>query len=375
MCLMRVEFREIKFASKQGGYSADRAIPAVAARTPLDGLKQAIQGFNGAIGLATLRPSDDVCEVVSDHFSDFFHGIDLGAHDVGAPLPEHFGYNVDPFSIMGLAQLFTVNSGPRGALCGEFGQQRIDLGESGSVEPHIITQHRPAQSLEIGRGFLFEAQGLVQGLGGMGDHMELVESDPCTWQLHIPALDERGRHVDADRLDGINISAMGHKILGQATDRPGITALDEEQHGTSFWCGVDSQCYVIMSARTRGLVNGKAGDAGGVSLGQRNTHVALADRCYPMPDLADQTRHCCKRYLTGEHQYQRLEQQNEVRELAGPVRLHLAHYPTGQLHAQGANLQVASVSGRNSGAGSACSPGRAPGGRRALRSQRPGCPG
>ena len=125
---MRVEFREVEFTGKQEDHDADRGKPAVATRFALGGLEQAVQGFQEAIGLTSLRPGDDALEVVADHLGDILHRFDLGTHDVGTPLPEQVGDDVDLFAIEDLAQLLTVHPGPRGALCGEFGEQGVDIG-------------------------------------------------------------------------------------------------------------------------------------------------------------------------------------------------------------------------------------------------------
>lgn len=133
---------------------------------------------------------------------------------------------------------------------------------------------------------------------------------------------------------------MGHEIVGQALDRPGITTLGDEQHGTSLRRSIGGQRHVIMPAGTRGLVNGEVSDAGEVGLGQRKIDIALAERRHPMPALADQAPHCRKRHLAGEHQHQRLEQQREAGELPGPVRFHLTHRAAGQFYARHADLQI-----------------------------------
>ena len=44
-------------------------------------------------------------------------------------------------------------------------------------------------------------------------------------------------------------------------------------------------------------LDGKMSDAGEVGLGQREVHVALTDRRHPVPALAGQARHRCKRHL------------------------------------------------------------------------------
>ena len=95
---MRVDSREVEFAGKQEDHGTDRAEAAIAARSTLGGLEQSVQCLKEDIGLSGLCPGDDALEVVSDHPSDLLHGLDLGAHDVGAPLPEHVGDDIDLFA-------------------------------------------------------------------------------------------------------------------------------------------------------------------------------------------------------------------------------------------------------------------------------------
>lgn len=59
MCHMWIEFREIELAGDQEDHRSDRADPAIAARLALGGLKQSIEGFQEAVGLAGLCPGDD----------------------------------------------------------------------------------------------------------------------------------------------------------------------------------------------------------------------------------------------------------------------------------------------------------------------------
>ena len=63
----------------------------VTARFSFGGLEQAVEGFDEAAGLAGPRPSDDAVKMVSNHGGDVLHGLDFGAHDIGAPLREHGG--------------------------------------------------------------------------------------------------------------------------------------------------------------------------------------------------------------------------------------------------------------------------------------------
>jgi hypothetical protein len=97
----------------------------VSARFAFGGLKQPVDGFDEAVGLAGLRASDDAIEVIADHGGNVLPGIDLGARDVGAPLSEHCGYDVDLLSVEDVAQLFAMEPRARCALGGELRDQLI----------------------------------------------------------------------------------------------------------------------------------------------------------------------------------------------------------------------------------------------------------
>jgi hypothetical protein len=80
----------------------------VTARLSFCDLEQPIEGFDEAAGLARPRPGDDAVEMVADHGGDLLHGLDLGAHDIGAPLREHGGDDIDLLAIEDIAQLFAI---------------------------------------------------------------------------------------------------------------------------------------------------------------------------------------------------------------------------------------------------------------------------
>ena len=91
----------------------------VTARFSFGSLEQPVDGFDEAAGLAGPRPGDNAVKMVADHGGDFLHGLDLGAHDIGAPLREHGRDDVDLLAIEDVAQLFAIEPGARGALGGE----------------------------------------------------------------------------------------------------------------------------------------------------------------------------------------------------------------------------------------------------------------
>ena len=143
-------------------------------------------------------------------------------------------------------------------------------------------------------------------------------------ELTCSGAQPRCRQLAGQRLDGLDAAALGHR------QHP---ALD----------GVGGQGNVVMSARARGLVDGEFAHCGEVGLRQRQLHVALADRGYPVPALADQSRRRGEGHLLAQHQHQRLEQQGEARQFARPRRLDLAYRAVGQPHPRHAYLQEALV--------------------------------
>jgi hypothetical protein len=60
-------------------------------------------GFGAVIGLMEDRACD----------GDLLHGLDLRAHDVGAPLSQHGGNDVELPAVEDIAQLFAIEPGAR----------------------------------------------------------------------------------------------------------------------------------------------------------------------------------------------------------------------------------------------------------------------
>jgi hypothetical protein len=85
---VRIQFREVEFPGKQEDHGANRSNPAVASRLTFGGLEQTIESFQEAIGLACPCPSDYPLDMVAEHAGSLLHGLDLGMHDVGAPLSD-----------------------------------------------------------------------------------------------------------------------------------------------------------------------------------------------------------------------------------------------------------------------------------------------
>jgi len=115
--------------------------------------------------------------VLADHPGDLLHWRDARTHDIGAPLPEHGGDDIDLLAVEDGAQMFAIDPGAGGAFAGGLGDQGIKVGPACSGQSVAVLKQRPAQSLEAGIGALFETPGLVEGGGGMGDEVKFVEGD------------------------------------------------------------------------------------------------------------------------------------------------------------------------------------------------------
>ena len=63
----------------------------------------------------------------ADHRGDLLHGLDLGAHDVGAPLSQHGGNDVELPAVEDIAQLFAIEPGAGGAFGGELDDEAIEV--------------------------------------------------------------------------------------------------------------------------------------------------------------------------------------------------------------------------------------------------------
>src|SRR5437763_10950756 len=92
------------------------------------------------------------------------------------------------------AQMLTIEPNPRRALGGSLGDQGVEIGATFVGEAIAILEQGPAQPFEAGVGALFEPPHLVDGVGGMGHDVELVEGDAGIGQMLPHAFDEGGRH-------------------------------------------------------------------------------------------------------------------------------------------------------------------------------------
>ena len=124
---MGVDGGKVELSSDEEDNGSHGLEASVSARLSLGGLEQSVDGFDEAVGLAGLGPGDDAIEMLTDHDGDRLHGRDLGAHDVGAPLREHGGNDVDLLAIEDVAQLLAIEPGARGALGGELDDEPVEV--------------------------------------------------------------------------------------------------------------------------------------------------------------------------------------------------------------------------------------------------------
>ena len=217
---MLIEFFEIQLAREQEHGGADGGEISVAAGLAFGGLEEPVDGFQETVGLAGTGPGDDAFKVLADHLGDRLHRLDLGAHDIDGPLPEHGAHDIDLLAAEDLAQLLFVEPGPRSTLGGHLRDEHVELGARGRGKRIAILEQLPAQPLERGVGALLAATHLVDGSTGVGDDVELVEGHRGVGQIGGDALDEGRRHV----------AAVGFQILDERLDRGGIAPLGDKQH-------------------------------------------------------------------------------------------------------------------------------------------------
>ena len=143
---MRVDAREIELAGDQEEHRAHGGETSVAAGLAFGGLEEAIESLDKAVGLAGLRPGKDAVEVRADHVGDLLHGLDLGAPDIGAPLLEHGGDDIDLLAVEDGSQSFPIEAGAGGAFGGGVADQGIEVGARFGRQPLavLVDLARPA---------------------------------------------------------------------------------------------------------------------------------------------------------------------------------------------------------------------------------------
>src|SRR5215471_1301514 len=78
-----------------------------------------------------------------------------GTHDIGAPLPEHGGNDIDLLAVEDVAQVLAVEPGASGALAGRLRDQAVELGARFGGQAITVLEQCPAQSFEAGIVALF----------------------------------------------------------------------------------------------------------------------------------------------------------------------------------------------------------------------------
>jgi hypothetical protein len=231
---MWVQPREVQLSRDEEDDGVHGGEAGVAAGLALGGLEQTVEGLDEAIGLSGLGPGDNAVEVFADHPGHVLHWRQARAHDIGAPLSEHGGDEIDLLAVEDLAQLLAIEPGAGGALAGGLGDQGIKVGPAGGGQVVAVFEQGPAQPLEARIGPLFETPGAVEGGGGMGEDVKLVEGDTGVWQVVGDTFDEGVGHVDADRADLLGRPVVFGQVFGEAGDGGGVATLSDEHQTSAF---------------------------------------------------------------------------------------------------------------------------------------------
>lgn len=125
---MCVELLKIELASDEEYHRSHGIEIGVAVGFPFGCLEQSIECFDEAIGLSGLSPSHDSVEVVADHFGDLFHGFDFGTHDIGTPLLQHGGNDIDLLALENVPQLLLIKPRTGSTVGCYLGDQRVQIG-------------------------------------------------------------------------------------------------------------------------------------------------------------------------------------------------------------------------------------------------------
>src|SRR5215475_11106621 len=124
---MGVEGGELQFSRDEEDHGLHGLESGVSARLSFGGLEQSVNGFDEAACLTRSGPVDDAVEMGADHGCDLLHGLDLGSHDIGAPLSEHRGNDVELLAIEDVAQLLAIEPSAGGTLGGELDDEAIKV--------------------------------------------------------------------------------------------------------------------------------------------------------------------------------------------------------------------------------------------------------
>src|SRR5471032_690118 len=182
---MRVERGEVKFSGDEKQDRAHGFQACVSTSLALCCLKQAVDSLDETVGLTGLRPGNDSIEMSANQSHDILHGFDFGAHDVGAPLLQHFGYDVNLFALENVAQLLAVQPCSSGATGRVLTDERLKVGELGEVQFVCVLEQGPAHAFKLRVELLLLPAYRVERLGSMSDDVELVESNPRFGEMFV----------------------------------------------------------------------------------------------------------------------------------------------------------------------------------------------
>src|ERR1700739_1956938 len=90
---------EVELAGNEEQHGAHRREAGVAAGFAFGRLEETVEGLYEAVGLTGLGPGNNAVEVAAEHAGDLLHRRASGAQDIGAPLLEHGGDDVDLLTI------------------------------------------------------------------------------------------------------------------------------------------------------------------------------------------------------------------------------------------------------------------------------------
>lgn len=132
-----------------------------------------------------------------------------------ASLRKYSGQDVDLLAVEQVPEAFTVEPCPCRAFDGGAGDQGDEVSSVGVGQVVADFQHRPAQTHEIRIGNCLGKPLPVDSGGCISNEVTLVACDPCIGKTFGDAVDEGGRHLDAQRTDLRGRRAVRGDVLGE----------------------------------------------------------------------------------------------------------------------------------------------------------------
>lgn len=343
---MRVEAREIEVAGDKKRRDSDGFEARFTTRFALGSLIQAVGGLDEAVDLAGLSSGDDAVEVPANQTRDVLHLLDLRAHDVGAPLLQHLGDDMDLLALENPAKLLAIQPCAGGALGRALPNKSPVVGQLRQIQFVGVLEQQPAHPFEFRVGFLLLAAHRIECLGRVGDGVKPVERQPRIGQMLFHVLDEGRRHVDAHKGDLLWRTVVLAQICREAFNRLGVTPGGDERDPARLYVG--DQRQILVAASARGFVNGYRAHIQQVRRREREFHIRRTDGMHPVPRQIYDACHGGKRHSLRQHQRQHFEQQGEAVELADRIRLRQLYRAVQQARATHA-LPDSTRAGRSSG--------------------------